>query len=288
MPTAGLLNIIGAPHLAEASTYLPNYTGARESEAVKRHHSSPEVAVALKSLAEIGYPPVVSRRIHSESACRREVSQKHCAHVRTRGCASLPTQVGGYWSSGLPYLDATIKGTKKPWEAGLQLPLLMLNISDLQVCGLCAQPPQHSSMQRGLLAAAPWLVPGLTCRVPPLHACQAAVSALPEEAWTYAYQAQHSAVMAGREGNQNAFKPGACARCMLAPRPRRASTHSTEQPTAMHVYRAARLAGVEGIVLLFSANDGSGPVYKFPFYDYFAPVLEPLLEEVRVRTACSS
>lgn len=37
---------------------------------------------------------------------------------------------------------------------------------------------------------------------------QAAVAALPEEAWTYEYQAKHSAVMAGREGNQNAFKPG--------------------------------------------------------------------------------
>jgi hypothetical protein len=40
-------------------------------------------------------------------------------------------------------------------------------------------------------------------------------------------------------------------------------------------------AGVEGIVLLFSANDGSGPVYKFPAYDYFKDALEPLLEEVR-------
>jgi hypothetical protein len=37
-------------------------------------------------------------------------------------------------------------------------------------------------------------------------------------------------------------------------------------------------------VLLFSANDGSGPVYKFPAYDYFAPVLEPLLEEVRTQS----
>jgi hypothetical protein len=45
-------------------------------------------------------------------------------------------------------------------------------------------------------------------------------------------------------------------------------------------------AGVEGIVLLFSANDGSGPVYKFPAYDYFAPVLEPLLEEVSVVMPC--
>lgn len=34
------------------------------------------------------------------------------------------------------------------------------------------------------------------------------MAALPEEAWTYEYQAKHSAVMAGREGNQNAFKPG--------------------------------------------------------------------------------
>jgi hypothetical protein len=78
------------------------------------------------------------------------------------------SQIGGYWSSGLPYLDAELKGTKRAWEAGLQLPLLMLNISKLQ----------------------------------------ASVANLPKEAWTYDYQAKYSAVMAGREGNQNAFKPG--------------------------------------------------------------------------------
>lgn len=33
-------------------------------------------------------------------------------------------------------------------------------------------------------------------------------------------------------------------------------------------------------MLLFSANDGHGPVYKFPAYDYFKNALEPLLEEV--------
>lgn len=50
-------------------------------------------------------------------------------------CVCFPTtaQVGGYWSSGLPYLDASLKATSRPWEAGLQLPLLMLNISKLQV-----------------------------------------------------------------------------------------------------------------------------------------------------------
>ena len=38
--------------------------------------------------------------------------------------------------------------------------------------------------------------------------------------------------------------------------------------------------GVEGIVLLFSAGDGTGPVYKFPMYDHFAHLIEPLVAEV--------
>jgi hypothetical protein len=59
VPTAGLLNIIGAPHLTVGSTYLPSYTGRPESDAVRKHHSSPEVAAAMQSLNEIGYPPKV-------------------------------------------------------------------------------------------------------------------------------------------------------------------------------------------------------------------------------------
>lgn len=39
--------------------------------------------------------------------------------------------------------------------------------------------------------------------------------------------------------------------------------------------------GVEGIVLLFSANDGTGPVYQFPMYNYFKDAILPLLTEVR-------
>jgi hypothetical protein len=129
--------------------------------------------------------------------------------------------------------------------------------------------------------------------------------------------------MAGREGNQKAFKPGARAflvpgaaawRCRLrrrqggarlcaAVRARRVSgmqrtrwppvnnQHTAPlRPTPPHAHTPAHVSaphtcaqpGVEGIVLLFSANDGSGPVFKFPAYDYFAPVLEPILQEVRL------
>ena len=59
VPTAGLLNIIGAPHLSIGSTYMPSYTGRPETDAVRKHHSSPEVAAAMASLNEIGYPPKV-------------------------------------------------------------------------------------------------------------------------------------------------------------------------------------------------------------------------------------
>eukprot|EP00775_Hariotina_reticulata_P005663 gene5663-5900_t len=200
VPTAGLLNTVGAPHLEEGSTYLPSYTGVLALiKSFKPHNWIVSTffkftlgTSVLKDTTALGQGKLVSAPI--------------CFSLWA-GLTDLgyPPVVGGYWSSGLPYLDTSIKGTKRPWEAGLQLPLINLNISSLQ----------------------------------------AAVAALPEEAWTYEYQAKHSAVMAGREGNQAAFKPG-----------------------------------VEGIVLLFSANDGSGPVFKFPFYDYFAAALDPLLEEV--------
>lgn len=55
-------------------------------------------------------------------------------HLRTTQHLNLRSlQVGGYWSSGLPFLDAEPKTTKQPWDAGLQLPLLMLDITQLQV-----------------------------------------------------------------------------------------------------------------------------------------------------------
>lgn len=142
----------------------------------------------------------------------------------------LLCQIGGYWSSGLPYLDASYKSTKRPWEAGLQLPLMMLNITDLQVRSECwgtAVAACNAECNALKHAGAQSCCAVLTMKWPDnttlmenagtttystatsaLCHLQAAVAALAAEAWTYEYQAKHSAVMAGREGNQNAFKPG--------------------------------------------------------------------------------
>jgi hypothetical protein len=122
-----------------------------------------------------------------------------------------PPKVGGYWSSGFPFLDASPKGGRHPWSSGIQLPLFQANISELS----------HF------------------------------VATIPPEMWTREYQEIHSAVMGGRDENQKMFKPG-----------------------------------VEGIVLLFSAGDGTGPVYKFPLYEHFAPLIEPVVAEVRWGGGC--
>jgi hypothetical protein len=69
---------------------------------------------------------------------------------------------------------------------------------------------------------------------------------LPDAVWTKEHQAGHNAVMTGRNQNMDRFKPG-----------------------------------VEGIVLLFSDNEGK-QVYMFPHYETFRQELEPLLLEVGV------
>jgi hypothetical protein len=116
-----------------------------------------------------------------------------------------PPKIGGYWSSGLPFLDNAPKWTKSPWDAGFQLPLFEADVKELATF----------------------------------------VEQLPPEMWTHEWQEKHSAVMGGRYGNMAMFKPG-----------------------------------VEAIVLLFSAGDGTGPVYQFPAYELFAPLIEPLVTEV--------
>ncbi|GBF90355.1 green algal specific Aspartyl Asparaginyl beta-hydroxylase [Raphidocelis subcapitata] len=170
VPTAGLLNIVGAPQLAEDSTYRASYS----PRALKRYRTERSEAVvreALEAQEAMGYTPVV----------------------------------GGYWSSGQPYLDASSKSTRAPWSNGLQLPLAHFDVSE----------------------------------------AKAFLRALDPEAWTHEYQAAHSAVMGGRDGNMNAFKPG-----------------------------------VLGITLLFSAGSGEGAVFEFPLYEKFRAVLDPIVEEI--------
>lgn len=52
-------------------------------------------------------------------------------------------KIGGHWSSGLPYLDLSTKDSAESWRAGIQLPLMTLDISKLKVrasCGIAKKP----------------------------------------------------------------------------------------------------------------------------------------------------
>jgi hypothetical protein len=115
VPTAGLLNVIGAPHLTVGSTYLPSYTGRAESDSVRKHHSSPEVAAALQSLNDIGYPPKVS----IGAACGIETGV--FLNAATRKHHSSPPKAG-YLHTIVTHDDLT--ASKKALANLLQLLLL--------------------------------------------------------------------------------------------------------------------------------------------------------------------
>lgn len=83
-------------------------------------------------------------------------------------------------------------------------------------------------------------------RAPPLPQVQARVASAPEAMWDPAEQRRSNALIDGRQDNMVRFKPG-----------------------------------VQALMLLFSDQAGRR-VFKFPYWDYFAAQMEPLLEEVGV------
>lgn len=107
VPTSGLLNTIGAPHLAVDSTYAATYTRSPlphpvPSSPVVLPDSQAVVVGALRTLAQAGGQP------------------------------PAPINPAGYWSSGWPRLDLQPKLTNHPEDAGLQLPLFHANISAIK------------------------------------------------------------------------------------------------------------------------------------------------------------
>lgn len=106
MPTAGLLNIIGAPHLAVDSTYTATFSGSPSADVLR----SNTAAGATES------SPVVMP--DSVALVRQAVNILTAA-----GYPPAPINPADYWSSGWPRLDPEPKLTDTPETAGLQLPL---------------------------------------------------------------------------------------------------------------------------------------------------------------------
>ncbi|WIA37366.1 hypothetical protein OEZ86_014294 [Tetradesmus obliquus] len=119
--TSGLLNIIGAPHLAPDSTYVASYTRTLVPPTVMQ-------ASHLKPLGPLVLP---------DSAAMVDAAVAHLAAAGHHPPRLGPTN---YWSSGWPRLDIEPKLTSYAEAAGLQLPLFHADISALKA-KLLAMPP---------------------------------------------------------------------------------------------------------------------------------------------------
>ncbi|KAI8108901.1 hypothetical protein M9435_005318 [Picochlorum sp. BPE23] len=84
---------------------------------------------------------------------------------------AYPPQIGGYWDSGHPRLDNSLKNRKTGFAGGVQMLLYKEDVSKLKQ----------------------------------------ALLQMPEDAWSPEVQKKENAFLAGREGNLNQFKPGTSA-----------------------------------------------------------------------------
>ena len=205
VPTHGLLNVISAPQLSEKSTYQAWKTFAPIVEATDEVWKA--LLSRLKSVAGNGDEiftvkadeTKVDRTHESSSPLTRE---KESADRDRKIVSSLDQEVqrssldvqrsslindtavfeasrklkemgyepmiGGKWPTGLPYLDLETKSSGESWKAGIQLPLMMINVSHL----------------RSLV---------VNC---------------PSKMWEPETQRLDNAVIDGRKGNTDKYKPG--------------------------------------------------------------------------------
>ncbi|BDA45004.1 hypothetical protein COCOBI_06-4830 [Coccomyxa sp. Obi] len=142
----------------------------------------------------------------AEGSTYKAVKTEH----RKMKAAAVSDVIGGYWSSGMPYLKSSFKTDWDPTRAnsksltGVQLLLFSADISNLK----------------------------------------AAILDQGEALWDAAEQRRSNAFLKGRAQNMQRYKPG-----------------------------------TQEVLLMFSDKEG-GSVYRFPYYDRFKNVMEPLLEQV--------
>lgn len=115
VPTQGLLNIIGAPHLAVDSTYIATYTPttlptSKTSGLTHAGNNSPGLVLPDSKALTV----TVLKTLESA------------------GFQQPSLDPIGYWSSGWPRLDTKPKLTDHPEVAGLQLPLFHAEIAALK------------------------------------------------------------------------------------------------------------------------------------------------------------
>lgn len=162
MPTHGLLNIVAAPQLGEASTYRAMTYAPRATKTTTATTSSTTTTSDDGASSKRG-SVTSSSGSEGDGRSKSTAGQKagatsvtdslvlggiddprvRAATAKLEALGYTPRS-GGTWSSGQPYLDLGVKDGPRGWEAGISLPLMQLNIDKLRVRGGAGQG-RHST-----------------------------------------------------------------------------------------------------------------------------------------------
>ncbi len=146
VPTHGLLNIVAAPQLGEASTYRaiahdPRVTKSSATTTISDDGASSKGGSSTTSGSGSGddsSSSTTGRKAGVTSVTDSLVlggiddPRVRAATARLEALGYTPRS-GGKWASGQPYLDLGVKDGPRGWEAGISLPLMQLNIDKLRV-----------------------------------------------------------------------------------------------------------------------------------------------------------
>ncbi|GAX82193.1 hypothetical protein CEUSTIGMA_g9621.t1 [Chlamydomonas eustigma] len=180
VPTKGLLNVVSAPQLGQDSTYRAIRSGLKQGgwvhEGLKEFSSDASkdsVVTTMRGLSSNdtnrlskGHEPNATASVQSRHGfLSNEKVKAATAQLEELG---YPARIGGHWASGLPFLDIHTKASASAWDAGIQLPLTMLNITNLK----------HK------------------------------VESMPKIMWNEDEQRKSNAVIGGRQSNTQKYKPG--------------------------------------------------------------------------------
>eukprot|EP00892_Ulva_mutabilis_P005366 jgi/Ulvmu1/3200/UM015_0241.1 len=213
LQTHGLLNVISAPHLSEASTYIAVSTGSPST--------SGSIKSTLPSLQSTG---LVQKQVQQTQQLSQGVIESvHWSHAWMTQALDEGA-VDGEWPSSMPRLNMEVKQRAlKKKQRTLQVP----------------EPPTYVHLGK----APPALI----------EPVKGALATMPVEWWDPDVQATVSAVIADREKNLNAIKPG-----------------------------------VQTMFLIFSSRTYDR-IWELPLYtSYFKKTLEPLIEALIGRDAMSN
>ncbi|GFR39810.1 hypothetical protein Agub_g302, partial [Astrephomene gubernaculifera] len=258
VPSHGLLNIVAAPQLGEESTYMAMAaeggvaaaaaaTAGENKEGAGEHGHAKQEEQHRRQQGQQHHQEKKQATKHeagsSSSSKSKSSSSSSHSHAHDRKAISTTTSAAGNSSISMTGLGGVATGINDPRVAAATQKLIDMGYPPV-VSGYWSSGQPHLDLKTKDTAKC-WEA-GLSLPLMRLNIerLRERVINMPDDMWSPVRQRRENAAVDGRKDNMDKFKPG-----------------------------------VEALFMVFS-DQSTEHVYRFPYYEYFKDVVEPLVEQI--------